>query len=399
MFNFGEAGETCHIKSVVRVHDPLFYGKVATEADLGLADSYINGYFSFVDKREMLPNLLLILIANREAHKSSSTAASKRGWWKPLLLRAGIASAKYLLCHVSREKAVTQTRRNISQHYDLSNEFFSLFLGPSMTFSCAIFKAEDESLEVAQQRKISLLIEKAKVQQDHHVLELGSGWGSLAMQLVKQTGCKYTGIDLSKEQLKYSQMKVKEAGLEDRISFLRCDYRQIPTGCKYDRIIACEMIEGVGHENMEDFFGFCESLLAPDGLLVLQFISIPEERYDEYRKSSDFINEYIFPGECLCSFARITSAASKLCIEHVESIGYHYYQTMIRWRDNFMANKDKILALGFDDKFIRILEYYFLYSAADFKSRTLKIYHIVFSRPGNDKLALADNAYARFSTA
>ncbi|KQJ81717.1 uncharacterized protein LOC100842201 isoform X1 [Brachypodium distachyon] len=402
MFSFGEVDKKCLVKSVLRVHDPLFYWKVATEADLGLADAYVNGYFSFVDKREGLLNLFLILIANRDTQKSSSSAASKRGWWTPLLLTAGIASAKYFLRHVSRKNTVTQTRQNISQHYDLSNDFFSLFLDPSMTYSCAIFKVEDESLEVAQLRKVNLLIDKAKVERDHHVLEIGSGWGCLAMQVVKQTGCKYTGITLSEEQLKYAQMKVKEAGLEDRITFLLCDYRQIPILRKYDRIISCEMIEGVGHEFMDDFFGCCESLLAQDGLLVLQFISIPEERYEEYRRSSDFIKEYIFPGGCLPSLARITSAmsaASRLCIEQVENIGYHYYPTLVRWRDNFFANKYAISALGFDDKFIRIWEYYFMYCAAGFKSRTLGNYQIVFSRPGNDKLAYADNPYASLPAA
>uniref|UniRef100_A0ACD6A2D9 Uncharacterized protein n=1 Tax=Avena sativa TaxID=4498 RepID=A0ACD6A2D9_AVESA len=293
-FSFGKADTKCHVKSVLQIHDPLFYWKVATEADLGLADAYINGYFSFVDKREGLLNLFLIFISNRDAHKSHTSVTSKRGWWTPLLLSAGVASAKYFLRHISRKNTVTQTRQNISQHYDLSNEFFSLFLDPTMTYSCAIFKAENESFEVAQLRKVSLLIDKAKVERDHHVLEIGCGWGTLAIQVVKQTGCKYTGITLSVEQLKYAQRKVKEAGLEDCITFLLCDYRQVPTYCKYDRIISCEMIEAVGHEYMDDFFGCCESLLAPDGILVLQFTSIPEERYDQYRRSSDFIKEYIF---------------------------------------------------------------------------------------------------------
>ncbi|KAG8100018.1 hypothetical protein GUJ93_ZPchr0013g37482 [Zizania palustris] len=403
MFSFGEVGKRCQAKSVMRVHDPLFYWKVATEADLGLADAYINGYCSFVDKKQGLLNLLLILIANRDANKQSSSSSKIRGWWTPMLLTAGLASAKYFLRHLSRKNTVTQTRQNISQHYDLSNDFFSLFLDPSMTYSCAVFKDEEESLETAQHRKVSLLIHKAKVERDHHVLEIGSGWGSLAMQVVKQTGCKYTGVTLSEEQLKCCQLKVKEAGLEDHITFLLCDYRQIPTTRKYDRIISCEMIEGVGHEYMDDFFGCCETLLAQDGLFVLQFISIPEERYEEYRLSSDFIKEYIFPGGCLPSLSRITSAMSamsRLCIEHTENIGYHYYPTLIRWRDNFMANKDKILALGFDDKFIRIWEYYFMYCAAGFRSRTLGNYQIVFSRPGNDKLLpFQDNPYATFPPA
>uniref|UniRef100_A0A0E0J8Q5 Amine oxidase domain-containing protein n=1 Tax=Oryza nivara TaxID=4536 RepID=A0A0E0J8Q5_ORYNI len=366
MFSFGEACEKCNKKSVLRVQDPLFYWQVATEADLGLADAYINGCFSFVNKREGLLNLFLILIASRDAHRSSCRNSSRRGWWTPLLFTAGVASAKYFLRHISRKNSVTQTRQNVSQHYDLSNDFFSLFLDKSMTYSSAIFKDEEESLEEAQLRKINLLIHKAKVGQDDEVLEIGSGWGSLAMEVVKQTGCKYTGVTQSVEQLKYAQRRVKEAGLEDRITFLLCDYREIPCH-KYDRIICCEMIEEVGHEYMDEFFGCCESLLAENGIFVTQFTSIPEERYDEYRRSSDFIKEYIFPGGCLPSLTRITSAmsaASRLCIEHVENIGYHYYTTLIRWRDNFMANKDKILALGFDEKFIRTWEYYFIYCAA-----------------------------------
>ncbi|KAJ1296603.1 hypothetical protein BS78_01G314400 [Paspalum vaginatum] len=393
-FSFGKACEKCHIKSVLKVHDPQFYWKVATEADIGFADAYIHGYFSFADHREGLLNLLLILIANRDAHKNSSSIASKRsyirrGWWTPLLLTAGVASAKYILSHVSRKNTVTQTRRNISEHYDLSNDFFALFLDPTMNYSSGIFKVEGESLESAQLRKVRVLIDKANVERDHHVLEIGSGWGTLAIEVVKRTDCKYTGITLSEEQLKYAQRKVKEAGLEDRITFLLCDYRQIPMCHKYDRIISCEMIEHVGHEYMDEFFRCCEYHLAEHGLFVLQFISIPEERYEEYRRSSDFIKEYIFPGGCLPSLARITSAmsnATRLCIEHVENIGYHYYTTLMCWRDNFMSNRDKVLTLGFDEKFIRTWEYYFIYCAAGFKSRTLGDYQIVFSRPGNVKL-------------
>ncbi|KAK8970013.1 hypothetical protein KSP40_PGU017305 [Platanthera guangdongensis] len=257
-----------------------------------------------------------------------------------------------------------------------------------MTYSCAIFKDGNEELQLAQQRKLSVLIDKAKIESKHEVLEIGFGWGSLAIEIVKQTGCKYTGITLSMEQLNFAKRRVKETGLEDNITFFLCDYRQLPSSLKFDRIISCEMIEGVGHEYLDQFFGCCENLLAKHGLFVLQFISIPDQRYLEYRRSSDFIKEYIFPGGCLPSFSRITSsvaASSKLCVEHVENIGIHYYQTLICWRNNFMANKSKILALGFDDKFIRTWEYYFIYCAAGFKSRTLGTYQMVFSRPGNLK--------------
>ncbi|KAH9648718.1 Amino oxidase domain-containing protein [Citrus sinensis] len=362
IFTFEGTRKNCHLKTVLRIHSPQFYWKVMTQADLGLADAYINGDFSFVDKDEGLLNLFMILIANRDLDSSVSKLKQKRGWWSPMLFTAGIASAKYFFRHISRQNTLTQARRNISRHYDLSNELFSLFLDESMTYSCAVFKA--------------------RVSKGQEVLEIGCGWGTLAIEIVKRTGCKYTGITLSEEQLKYAEMKVKEAGLQDLIRLYLCDYRQLAKANKYDRIISCEMIEAVGHEFMEEFFGCCESLLAEDGLLVLQFISIPDERYNEYRLSSDFIKEYIFPGGCLPSLSRITSAmsvASRLCVEQVENIGIHYYQTLRCWRKNFMEKQSKILALGFNDKFIRTWEYYFDYCAAGFRSYTLGNYQLSVS--------------------
>uniref|UniRef100_M4DEN6 Amine oxidase domain-containing protein n=1 Tax=Brassica campestris TaxID=3711 RepID=M4DEN6_BRACM len=400
MFNFEGKDPTCPLKSVLKIHSPQFYWKVMTQADLGLADAYINGDFSFVDRDSGLLNFMMILIANRDLSSPKSNLAKKRGWWTPMFLTAGVASAKYFLKHVSRQNTLTQARRNISRHYDLSNELFGLFLDDTMTYSSAVFKSDDEDLRAAQMRKISLLIDKARVEKHHEVLEIGCGWGTLAIEVVRRTGCRYTGITLSIEQLKYAEEKVKEAGLEDRITFKLCDYRQLSDAHKYDRIISCEMLEAVGHEFMEMFFSRCEAALAENGLMVLQFISIPEERYNEYRLSSDFIKEYIFPGGCLPSLARVTSAmssSSRLCIEHVENIGIHYYQTLRMWRKNFLDRQKPIMALGFDDKFIRTWEYYFDYCAAGFKTLTLGNYQVVFSRPGN--VAAFANSYKGFPSA
>ncbi|KAF3786032.1 Tuberculostearic acid methyltransferase [Nymphaea thermarum] len=263
-------------------------------------------------------------------------------------------------CHLSRRNTITQAQRNIASHYDME---------------------ENEDLKVAQMRKISLLIAKARITNNHEVLEIGCGWGSLALEIVKQIGCRYTGITLSEEQLKYAQEK-------DHIKLLLCDYRQLP---KFQN----GMLEAVGHEYMEEFFGCCESLLTEDGIF---FISIPDQRYNAHRRSSDFMNVYIFPGGLLPSLSRVTSAmttASRLwydylymsilfsiiyfflyigetSIEHVENIGIHYLQTLICWRRNFLANK----RLGFDEKFIHTWEYYFVYCAAGFKSHTLGDYQV-----------------------
>nr|XP_023888281.1 uncharacterized protein LOC112000391 [Quercus suber] len=365
-----------------------------TNADLGLADAYIDGDISFNDNNEGLLNLFLILIASRDSNSSMSKLNKRRGWWTPLIFTATLGSLTRFFKHFLRHNSLTQARGNISRHYELSNELFAQFLDETMTYSTGLFKKEDEDLKVAQLRKISSLIEKARIDEKHEVLEIGSGWGSFAIEVVNQTGCKYTGITLSKEQLKLAEKKVKDAGLQDRIKFLLCDYRQLPDTYKYDRIISCEMIEHVGHEYMDEFFGCCESLLAEDGLFVLQFSSMPDERYNEHMRSSDFIKEYIFPGACIPSLSRVTSAmanASRLSVEHVENIGIHYYQTLRYWRRNFMNNQSKILALGFDEKFIRTWEYYFDYCAAGFKSRTLGVYQVVFSRPGN--VAVLNNPY------
>ncbi|KAH9681828.1 Amino oxidase domain-containing protein [Citrus sinensis] len=294
----------------------------------------------------------------------------------------------------------TVLRIHNPQFYWKNNELFSLFLDKSMTYSCAIFKSEHEDLEVGQMRKVSVLIEKARVSKGQEVLDIGCGWGTLAIEIVKQTGCKYTGITLSEEQLKYAEIKVREAGLQDHIRFYLCDYRQLPKANKYDRIISCGMIEHVGHDYMEEFFGCCESLLATHGLLVLQFISAPDQCYDEYRLSPGFIKEYIFPGGCLPSLGRVTSAmtsSSGLCVEHLENIGIHYYQTLRCWRKNFMGKQSEILALGFNEKFIRTWEYYFDYCAASFKSRIIGDYQIVFSRPG--KVAAFRDPYEGFPSA
>ncbi|PIN01623.1 Cyclopropane-fatty-acyl-phospholipid synthase [Handroanthus impetiginosus] len=331
--------------------------QVATEADLGLADAYINGDFSFVDKNEGLLKLFMIFITNTELNTSKLN--KKRGWWTPLLFTSVAASAKYFLKHVLRKNTLTQARQNISRHYDLSNELFSLFLDETMAYSCAIFKTPSEDLKNAQLRKIQTLIEKARIDKEHHILEIGCGWGSLAVEVVKQIGCKYTGITLSEKQLQYAKFKVKEAGLQDQIEFLLCDYRQLPKTSKYDRIISCEMLEAVGHEYMEEFFKCCESVLTENGLFILQFISIADEKYDEFRLSPGFIKEYIFPGGCLPSLSRVTSAMAAA------------------------SRLSKILALGFDEKFIRTWEYYFDYCAAGFKSRILANYQIVFYRPGD----------------
>ncbi|KAL0456953.1 UNVERIFIED_CONTAM: putative fatty acid methyltransferase [Sesamum latifolium] len=300
--------------------------KVVTKADLGFAEAYIDGTSHLLMKMK-------IFIVNEELDIYISKSGKKRGWWTPLFYTAMIASAKNYLKHVSRQCTITQARRNISKHYDLSNEFFSIFMDETMNYSCAIFQTPNEDLKNAQLRKIHTLIEKveflhdkflsnlnglwwklncvqvqARISKEHHILEIGCGWGGFAIEVVKLTGCRYTGITLSEKQLQYAESIVKEAGLQDQIELLLCDYRQLPKSYKYDRIIVCEMIEHIGHEFMEEFFRCCDSALTENGILVLQFISLADEKYDENRLSAGFVTEYIFPGAQVPSLSRVTSA-------------------------------------------------------------------------------------------
>ncbi|XLR00808.1 hypothetical protein S83_067006, partial [Arachis hypogaea] len=271
MFSFEGINKMCSLKCVMRIHSPQFYWKVMTQADLGLANAYINGDFSLVDKNEGLLNLFLVFIANRHSNDSSSKLKKNRkGLVDTIFLYSGFSIANFFIKHYFRKNTITQSRRNISNHYDLSNELFALFMDETMTYTCAVFKNEKEDLKDAQLRKMSLLIEKARIDQTHEILDIGCGWGNLVVEIVKKTGCKCTGITLSKEQLKFAEKRVRDAGLQDHIKILLCHYRQLPKTFKYDRIISVGMIEAVGHEYMEEFFSCCESLLADDGLLILE---------------------------------------------------------------------------------------------------------------------------------
>ncbi|OMO75741.1 Mycolic acid cyclopropane synthase [Corchorus olitorius] len=333
VLTFKGSKEKCPLEVVLKVHNPSqYYWKMMTDSDLGFADAYIQGDFSFEDKEEGCSNLISLMIANKQSNTSISLIHENRGWW---------ATGKYLLKHVLRQNTLRQARRNISSHYDMSNGLFELFLDEKMQYSSGIFKSKDEDLNVAQQRKMTSLIDKARIRKGHEVLDIGCGWGYLAVEAVKRTGCNYTGITLSEEQLKYAQALAKKEGLQDNIKILLCDYREVPKTCKYDRIISVEMVEHVGNEYMEEFFKSCESMLADDGLFVLQFISITEELFPALLRTPEFLKEYIFPGGCLVSLARMLSAMAA------------------------GSRLSKIMALGFDEKFMRTMEYYFSYAAGN----------------------------------
>jgi len=283
--------------------------------------------------------------------------------------------------HLSHRNSIKQSRHNIHAHYDLSNELFSSFLDNEMLYSSGIFESPENSLEKAQENKIDALIQKAQLQKEDHLLEIGCGWGGLAIRAAKTIGCRVTGVTLSEEQKAYADKRILEEGLSDLIEIKLIDYRLIEGS--FDKIISVEMIEAVGHAYLEAFFECTARLLKKDGILVLQAITMPEQRYEAYRKGCDWIQKYIFPGgHCPSLEALLTSArkSSDFVLDSTDNIGLHYARTLHVWRNRFNNNWDHIKELGFDERFRRMWNYYLAYCEAGFSSRVIHTHQLVFAR-------------------
>lgn len=371
-YSFGDAESS--LRANIKINNYDFFIYCLLRADIGFGESYVEGHWETDD----LTKLLVIFIKSTEN-------ADPRSMPSTIIPRV-IGYIRHLL----RNNSKTRSKSNISAHYDLSNEMFSQFLDPSMTYSSALFKSVDDDLEQAQKNKINAIIEKAQITKDDHVLEIGCGWGSFAIEAVKKTGCRVTGITLSKEQYDLATKRIAEAGLSDRIEVLIKDYRTLDT--KFDKIVSIEMLEAVGHEYLGAFFKVCERVLAKNGITVLQVITIPEQRYAQYRRNCDWIQKYIFPGGHCPSFHALTDAIrknSQFVVEDMDNIGVHYAKTLKEWRKGYQSNTEALRELGFDARFDKIWEYYLCYCEAGFATRTLQTLQLVLTRPINEELPLA----------
>lgn len=317
---------------------------------------------------------------------------------------ASLSFLKYRLTMDNSEKG--GSLKNIHAHYDLSNDLFRTFLDKeTLMYSSAIYDAVKipsvprgkltfrDSLEEAEVRKLDTLLERAQVQKGQTLLDIGFGWGGLSLHAARKYGCKVTGITLSVEQKVLAEERVRKEGLEDLIKFEVIDYRtfarRIENRMKYDRVLSCEMIEAVGHDHLGEFFWAVEQVLHPDGVLVMEAITTPESRYENYMRTTDFINTIIFPGSCCPSLHALVDASYKwstLTLEHIDNIGIHYAETLREWRRRFNAQEDTVRALGFDDVFMRVWNYYLTYCEAGFDSQTENCLILVFSRPGCNAL-------------
>jgi cyclopropane-fatty-acyl-phospholipid synthase len=281
----------------------------------------------------------------------------------------------------SRRNDPIEAKKNIHMHYDLGNEFFSSFLDPeTMMYSCGIWTNSTKTLGEAQFAKLDSLISKSGVGSGDFVLDLGCGWGGLTMRLV-QRGCKVHSITLSEEQFKHVSDLAKRHNCGELLTVELVDYRLLQVETKFNAIISCEMIEAIGHDEYPNFFRHCERLLQPGGRLVVQTSSLPDHRYENHRRSFIWMQKHMFPGALLPSFSALTNAMaqhSTFTVESMENIGTQYTRTLMEWRNNYWGHINHVRALGFDEVFIRKWDYYFVYCAAGFKTKTLGVLQIVF---------------------
>ena len=351
--------------ATMQIHDESLLKNLLIKGEIALGEGYINNLW----ESDNITQLLKLFITNFQS----------TGRLNPTLL--GIFTLYDRIMHLSKHNTLNQAKINISEHYDLGNDFFSNFLDKTMGYSCGIFLSEKDTLEKAQNNKYQKLIKKTDIKSAERILEIGCGWGAFSIKLAQETNAKITAITISKQQYEYTKELINYHNLKNRIDLILEDYREI--NGKFDRIVAIEMLEAVGHEGLSVFFNKCNQLLNHNGSIVLQVITMPENRYDNYRKNVDFIQKYVFPGGHLPSLGAINEAASRLntfSLYSLENIGSHYAKTLNLWNQNLQSNKKTLINLNYPEKLIKIWEYYFAYCEAAFESNFLDDLQLIYSR-------------------
>ncbi len=362
---FGHAA--CDLRATVTVHDPRFYARALFSGSLGAAEAFMEGLWSCDD----LTALCRIFTRNTAVGDGLD-----RG-----ITRLFFAAARGF--HWLRRNNRSGSQRNIAAHYDLGNDFFSLWLDDTMTYSSGIFERPDSTLREASIAKLDRICQRLALNQGDHVLEIGAGWGSFAIHAAATYGCRVTTTTISREQHDLAIQRVAAAGLSDRVTVLLKDYRDLKG--QYDKLVSIEMIEAVGHAFLDTYFKQCAALLKPQGAMMLQVITMNDQRYDRYLKTVDFIQHYIFPGSCCPSLTAMTtsiSRASDFKLSHLEDFGPHYARTLATWRERFFAVVDEVRTMGYDDRFIRMWDYYLSYCEAGFAERYIGVAQILLTKPG-----------------
>lgn len=361
------------IDANIQVNHSDFFKSIALYGDIGFGEGYTSGLWDSTN----ITNVIKWVLLNIE--NAPSVTGSK-------VRSVALNLFKWVnkLYHIRRANTLAGSQKNISEHYDLNNDFFATFLDKTMTYSSGYFYQEGMSLEESQYAKYDRLAKQLKVKASDHVLEIGSGWGGNAIFLAKNYGCQVTSVTISKEQQKLAIERVKAEGLEDRVSIIIQDYRKIEG--TFDKIVSIEMLEAVGHQYLETYFEKCQTLLKPDGIFAFQVITSPDSRYDHLRNGVDWIQKHIFPGSLLPSVAAINKAINntgELTMVDLKDMGLDYAKTLHLWFLEFNKSLDKVKSLGFDEVFIRKWNYYLNYCEAAFSMRNINVMQLVYTRPNN----------------
>lgn len=359
---------TAGIPSVrVQVRDAGFYRALAGNGSVGAAESYMDGDWDCDD----LVGLVRLLVRNRDLLDGMEGGAARLGGWAMRAL------------HALRRNTREGSRRNIAAHYDLGNDFFRLFLSDDLMYSSALYAGEDDTLEVASTRKLDRICDKLGILPGDHVVEIGTGWGGFALHAARTRGCRVTTTTISREQHALASQRVAQAGLQERVTVLLSDYRDLQG--RYDKLVSIEMVEAIGAQYMQTYFSALGRLLKPDGLGLVQAITIEDHRYAQALRSVDFIKRHIFPGSFIPSIAALLDAkarSSDLALVHLEDFGPSYARTLRDWRLRFLANREQARAQGHDERFLRMWAFYLAYCEGGFLERSIGVAHLLLAKPG-----------------
>lgn len=362
-------GQSCHI----RIQSPEFFKRCVLYGDIGFGEAYVDGDWD----TDNITHVIRWFLLNVD-HAPTVSGSSVRS----LLLNFLKAFNK--IYHLRRANSLSGSRKNISEHYDLNNDFFALFLDPTMTYSSAYYTRPDMTLEQAQLEKYDRLCRQLQLRPGDHVLEIGSGWGGNAIYMAKTYGCKVTTLTISEEQYRLAKERIRKEGLEGQIDIQVKDYRQMEG--TFDKIVSIEMLEAVGAEYYQAYFKKCSELLKKDGIFALQVITCPDSRFESLKNGVDWIQKHIFPGSLLPSVGAINQAVnstSDLTLVDLKDIGLHYAHTLHVWYKNFNEHLSEVKQLGFDEYFIRKWNYYLCYCEAAFAMRNINVMQLVYTRPNN----------------
>ena len=364
---FGSLADPSAPHAEVHVHDNDLYRRILTGGSIAAGETFIEGLWSSPD-----------LTAVTRAFSANMAMLEAMSDKQNLLARVALK-----VSHWARRNTTTRSRENISAHYDLGNDFFSLFLDPSMMYSSAVYPTPDSDLATAAQHKLRLICEDLELTAEDHLVEIGTGWGGMAIFAAEHYGCRVTTTTISREQFDYTVAAVADKGLQDRITVLFDDYRDLQG--RFDKLVSIEMIEAVGHQFYDTYFATVSRLLKPHGKAVIQAITMTEQRYEQARDSVDFIKRYIFPGGCLPSLTVISDSLSRVTdmqMSHLRDITRDYADTLSAWHDGFLGKLDTVRQMGFDDRFIRMWRYYLSYCEGGFRERIIGTYQITMTKPG-----------------